>query len=245
MRCLITVARELEQKRRCLFIGEPIVHFSAANLRQLAKSENLHYEHLLDEGLPTAKSLGRFLGFIETTTSDLVGTPDLRIDLHNPLPIELIEKFDLVIDGGVLFWCFDPAFAIKNMYRLLSRRGRIVHITALSGFYGRGYYNIHPRMLLEFYKSNGCRFLLGTSRPRKRISRFFRKIYRNKIHKFSETGWHLVAASARYLSFGESTIAPREPTVIPTNVIGCFAFEKIHVGEPVIPRLVELNAPKK
>ena len=104
-------------------------------------------------------TLGMSLGFRNVDTLDINGKTTINHNLQKNLPQMLIEKYDLVIDAGVLFWCFEPGVALKNIFRMAKKNRLICHITAVTGFFGRGYYNIHPRFFEDFYLLNGCRFM--------------------------------------------------------------------------------------
>ena len=55
--------------------------------------------------------------------------------IHNlcePLPENLPGRFDLVFNGSVLDNIFDPAAALRNITRLLSPTGRVIHIEMAS-----------------------------------------------------------------------------------------------------------------
>src|SRR4051794_17721365 len=44
------------------------------------------------------------LGKVETI--DVFGSPSIVMDLHQPVPPELRNRFDMVIDAGTIFCCF-------------------------------------------------------------------------------------------------------------------------------------------
>lgn len=92
--------------------------------------------------------------FSVVDTVDIAGNPTILHDLAQPFP-STIEKYDFIIDAGTIFHCFDVASALKNVNKILAKDGRIFHISALSGFYGRGYFNLHPKFFQDFYLLNG------------------------------------------------------------------------------------------
>jgi SAM-dependent methyltransferase len=57
---------------------------------------------------------------------------DIVWDLCQPLPAELCEQFDFIINGSCLDNIFDPAAALRNLTRLLRPGGRIMHIERTS-----------------------------------------------------------------------------------------------------------------
>jgi len=93
------------------------------------------------------------LGRVETV--DVFGSPSIVMDLHQQAPPELRNRFDMIIDAGTMFCCFDVATVAKNCFEMLKDDGVIVHQAALSGYYGRCYYNFHPSLFKDLYEQNG------------------------------------------------------------------------------------------
>ena len=147
-----------------MILGSAEVHVSADEYKALV-AETGFFSHSFPDKL-TPFSLGEALGFKLTETLDINGEASITHDLMLPIPASLCDKYHMIIDAGVLFWCFNPGLALDNIYSMLRLDGIAVHITAVSGFYGRGYYNIHPKLLDDVYRLNGCRFIRGIFRQR-------------------------------------------------------------------------------
>jgi SAM-dependent methyltransferase len=113
----------------------------------------------------------RLFGLIRVETVDVAGRPSIRRDLQKPLPPELTNQFDLIIDAGTLFWCFDIAAVLENCLSMLKDQGAMIHVCALTGHFGRGYYNIHPKLFRDFYEQNGFAMLSTEVRVHKQVSR--------------------------------------------------------------------------
>jgi SAM-dependent methyltransferase len=113
-------------------------------------------------------------GLARAETVDIAGSPSIQLDLQGRLPSELGGQFDVVIDAGTLFWCFDIAAVLENCLRMLKDRGEIIHVCALTGHFGRGYYNIHPKMFRDFYEQNGFELFATEIRVHKQMSRLAR-----------------------------------------------------------------------
>jgi SAM-dependent methyltransferase len=103
-------------------------------------------------------------------TVDIAGNPSIRLDLQDTVPPELQGQFDMVIDAGTLFWCFDVPAVLENCLRMLKDRGTMAHICALTGHFGRGYYNIHPKLFKDFYEQNGFEIISTEVRVHKQMS---------------------------------------------------------------------------
>jgi hypothetical protein len=97
----------------------------------------------------------RRMNLARVETLDMGGNPTIRADITVPLAPDLVGAFDMVLDIGTLYWCFDVAAGWRNCIVLLKSRGLIAHYSALSGYFGRGYYNFHPRLFADFYAANG------------------------------------------------------------------------------------------
>src|SRR6266705_1732482 len=57
---------------------------------------------------------------------------DIVADLCRPLPADLENRFDFVVNGSCLDNIFDPAMALRNMTRLMKPGGRIIHVERAS-----------------------------------------------------------------------------------------------------------------
>jgi SAM-dependent methyltransferase len=57
---------------------------------------------------------------------------DIIADLCSPLPSDLENRFDFIVNGSCLDNIFDPAMALRNMTRLLKPGGRIIHMERAS-----------------------------------------------------------------------------------------------------------------
>jgi hypothetical protein len=108
------------------------------------------------------RDLHRFVGVVglqEADTIDLFGSPTIRADLQQPLSDDLRDHYDVVIDAGTMFCCFDVAAVWRNALLMLKTGGTIVHIDALTGHIGRGYYNFQPALFRDLYAANGFEIL--------------------------------------------------------------------------------------
>ena len=228
-----------------LILGDAYIHFNSQSLQMMAKEMEFSLKEIPWELTPL--TLGKSLGFIKVDTLDINGMATITLDLQMQLPHELIEKYDFVMDAGVLFWCFEPGVVLKNIFRLIKKNGLIFHITAVSGFFGRGYYNIHPRLLEDFYLLNGCSYLEATYQTKVRlnvIQKIFDKAARllrfkqemsNRISYCNLPGEVYVHATKHNgIKFARELAMP-EPEEIPNNVVGTFAFKKNKMGEPKGP----------
>lgn len=108
----------------------------------------------IDGGYDSFKSA---LGLNTLDTFDIEGTPTYKVDLNESLeyPVDFSKQYDLIIDSGTLYCCFDIAQAWKNCLNLLKDAGTIIHTSNLAGFFGRGFYSFSPALFFDFYTQNG------------------------------------------------------------------------------------------
>ena len=235
VRLLLWALKGLETRHDLLILGDAVFHFDARTLVGLAKSA----EFTLASGPETLDSFsfGASLGFARTETLDVNGRASLQVDLHQAPPQELLDGFDCVIDAGVLFWCFDPAAAFKSILKMVRPGGMIVHITAISGHYGRGYYNVHPLAFEDFYLLNNCQFVGASFRTRFHVwplaNRILRKLgLRNRVSYVLEPGSaYLAESSFNRISFADSFREPFERNMLPNNAVGVLTYRKLANGE--------------
>jgi SAM-dependent methyltransferase len=70
-------------------------------------------------------------------------------DLNQPIPRELEESFDVVIDGGTLEHVFNFPVAIANCMKMLRTGGHLFLFTPANNFCGHGFYQFSPEL---FYR---------------------------------------------------------------------------------------------
>jgi len=246
------VIRLLKQKPdlprgRLLILGSANVHVSREQYQSLL--QGYQFAPVMIPEVLTPLSLGESLGFQTTETLDVNGEATITHNLMEAVPADLHEKYDLIIDAGVLFWCFNPGLALENILRMLKPGGDVLHITAVSGFYGRGYYNIHPKTLDDFYKVNGCQFLFSSYRSKQFRSSILRRALNRLLallrcrpspisYSRSEDFGQVHFAELKSRSYAFNREAPEaEPHFIPNDILGVFAFRKAMSGASVNPVL--------
>ena len=118
-------------------------------------------------------------------------------------------------------------------------------VTAVSGFCGRCYYNLHPLLVESCYLGNGCEYLLSSYDARPRPVSKLRRIVEllglwqpsHSVSWSSSPGSiYLREGSARALGFGDKLQTP-ESEIVPNNAVGTLAFRKRWNIEPQGPFL--------
>lgn len=81
-------------------------------------------------------------------------------DLNLPVPEQLKEKFDVVIDGGSLEHIFNFPVALKNCMEMIKIGGHYVGLTPCNNFAGHGFYQFSPELFFTAFSSeNGFQTL--------------------------------------------------------------------------------------
>jgi hypothetical protein len=97
------------------------------------------------------------LGLRERTSIDIPGShhaPDRIHDLNTPIPADLRDRFNLVIDPATIEHVFDVRSGFANVVSALRVGGVVIHVVPVYRYNG-GYFSINPCALVDFYKANG------------------------------------------------------------------------------------------
>jgi hypothetical protein len=239
LRTILETVRDETARKRLLVLGDALVHVEPQELTALASETGFQLASTPDRLDPF--TLGDALGFARTETLDVNGRASIDLDLHAPPPPELAEAYDCLIDAGVLFWCSDPGAALRSILTMVNVGGTIIHICAVSGHYGRGYYNVHPLLFEDFYLGNGCEFRVATYRPKFRPRGLLRQLARlarweNEVTRSEQAGdVYLAESTLNRIGFAPRYRAPVESNIVPNNVLGVFVFRKVRSGPIVMP----------
>ena len=109
-------------------------------------------------GLISDQYLFQALGFSECKASDASGyeDADFIFDLNrSETPQELVERWDMVFDGGTIEHVFHVPNAFANIFKFLKLGGRIVHIAPSANHMDHGFYMFSPTLFWNYYTANG------------------------------------------------------------------------------------------
>lgn len=77
-------------------------------------------------------------------------------DMNRPIPNDLEERFDAVLDYGSLEHVFNFPVAIANCMRMVRDGGHFLSVTCANNFMGHGFYQFSPELFFRlFRKENG------------------------------------------------------------------------------------------
>lgn len=81
-------------------------------------------------------------------------SPIILHDLNEPVTDELVDRFNVVIDGGTLEHIFDVRQTLENVVRLCRVGGHVVHLNPCV-FLDHGFFGLNPCLYHDFYRANG------------------------------------------------------------------------------------------
>ncbi|MHB9027043.1 MAG: hypothetical protein ACYC7E_23145 [Armatimonadota bacterium] len=159
---------------RVLTLGKQDIYVTAARLQALAQQfgyplaavepATLHPKaELAAQGYLADTTFFTALGFTECRSLDFADFEgaDILFDLNSPtVPDELLESCDVIIDGGTLEHVFHLPNALANLFRLLKKSGRIIHLSPSSNHLDHGFYMFSPTFFYDYYSVN--RFTINT-----------------------------------------------------------------------------------
>lgn len=113
-------------------------------------------------------------------------------DLNLPVPEQLKEKYDVVLDGGSLEHIFNFPVALKQCMEMLKIGGHYIGLTPCNNYTGHGFYQFSPELFLRafspengfetldivLYEEDGVNIWYKISEPEKRYRRI---TFQNKV----------------------------------------------------------------
>jgi SAM-dependent methyltransferase len=109
-------------------------------------SENLKH------GLPPyADSFFQTLGAAKIDSIDADAYQDSSIvhDMNLPIPPDLHQQYDCVVDGGTLEHVFAFPTAIRNCMEMVKPGGHLILLTPANNFFGHGFYQFSPELFFR------------------------------------------------------------------------------------------------
>jgi SAM-dependent methyltransferase len=102
------------------------------------------------------ETLFKRLGFKNVWSMDCSGYEKCKIihDLNLDVPADLLNKFDLIFDGGTSEHIFNLPKVLENYNKMLKAGGRIVHVLPASNFVDHGFYMFSPTLFYDYYSAN-------------------------------------------------------------------------------------------
>ena len=154
-----------------LQLGRQDLHFSQSQLEKWAQSKAFGLSKAPKEEKTAAKGplsvdlddveFFSMLGFESVASADFSDyeNPSMTLDLNQPVPTELHERFDVIFDGGTMEHCFDTFQVPRNIFSMLKKGGRIIHSSPSNNHVDHGFYMYSPTLFADYYSANNWKFL--------------------------------------------------------------------------------------
>lgn len=150
-----------------LQLGRTLVFFTDRELDRLAELEGVelqpgpgelsHDPALAAQGCISDRTFFTRLGLGEVASCDVSSYEgaDFVVDLNEPLPGELCNRFDLVFDAGTIQHVFHVPRFLANVHEALREGGRAVFsATPTHNMVDHGFYTLSPTLLSDYYRAN-------------------------------------------------------------------------------------------
>lgn len=115
--------------------------------------KNIALESIIDED-GFSDSFFKALGFDEISYMDISDYEGANIihDLNKPVPNNLLEKFNLIVDGGTLEHIFNVPVALENLSKMCAADGHIIGFNPCNNWPGHGFYQFGPEIVWSFWR---------------------------------------------------------------------------------------------
>ncbi|SRR6266568_401252 len=153
---------------RVLTLGRQTTAVTPARLRailedcgvSLGTNNGADFERRLADARWPFEEFLQLLGADEVLACDASSYEGAAIvhDLNEPVPAQLHERFETVIDGGTLEHVFNFPVAIESAMQMVKAGGRLFIITPANNYFGHGFYQFSPELFYRVLSAeNGFR----------------------------------------------------------------------------------------
>lgn len=146
----LTFSDAINLAKKAKFQYHPPTHI------QLSFNDELKNSNYIDD-----TTLFHLLGFNEVHSVDVSAYEQSTFvhDLNKPVPSELHQQYDVVLDGGTLEHIFNVPQVFKNIHALLKEDGVIIHASPSHNNVDHGFYMFSPTLFSEYYTTNVYKIL--------------------------------------------------------------------------------------
>ncbi len=168
IRLLAQTVKKRGISENILTLGVQGVQAKYEELASQLNAEDFEYKHLSNDqvvidNITQWKNtvhqdvLFKMLGFTNVESLDYFSdeNPTHIVDLNQPIPEFLANRYDLLYDGGTMEHCFDTKSVLTNCVKMLKVGGVIAHHVPMSGSIDHGFYQYSPTLFFDFYEENG------------------------------------------------------------------------------------------
>ena len=105
------------------------------------------------------KNIFNIMGAQSYTDIDLFGEPKIVMDLAEPFPSAMQNKYDFVCDIGTIEHVINPFQALENVVFSLKPGGGCLLFSPANIAINHGYYTLQPQLFSDFFKQRGFRIV--------------------------------------------------------------------------------------
>lgn len=158
---IIECTRENE-KRNVLCLGKQLLGYSVGELLDSKKKYNHNVNLDFFTNFDRKQKLDQEIFFksigyenIDTLDFDDYEGANIIFDLNDEkTPSSLLDKYDLIYDGGTLEHVFNISNALKHLTRMTKVNGLIFHSNPCNGYIDHGFFQISPTLYFDYYLAN-------------------------------------------------------------------------------------------
>jgi len=151
-----------------LTLGKQNLFVSPIRLERLLKKHGLLSERYRQDTVPALTDQPRYmvdpllsyLGASSVSAMDHSTYEGANVihDLNQPIPENLRNRFDFIVDGGLLEHVFHFPNAIRNCMEMVRVGGHLCIMTVANNYFGHGFYQFSPELFYRIFTSaNGFR----------------------------------------------------------------------------------------
>lgn len=169
IRVLLHENKRAKLKGRILSLGRQDIFVTRPQLIEIMQEFGLkpvrHADRLLSRKESEGKRefisdeyLFQAMGFSECRSLDASSyeDADFIFDMNKAeTPADLVNQWDIVLDGGAIEHIFHVPNVMANIFRMLKVGGRIIHMAPSSNHMDHGFYMFSPTFFWDYYMANG------------------------------------------------------------------------------------------
>ncbi len=123
-------------------------------------------------------------------------------DMNLPIPDNLKNKYDTIIDSGTLEHIYNIPQALENVSFLCKTGGQIIHILPANNFCGHGFWQMSPELFFSLYSNkNGYKdtevFLVKVHDPRHNFYKVIKPKSGDRVNIYSKDGLFVCVRTIR------------------------------------------------
>lgn len=187
---LILESKRIPFKGVVLELGRQGIAFDYETLQKIAQQNTYKLKEVSDITLSHMQVFSKknyiddkcffsALGFSKVLSMDFSDyeSANILFDLNaSETPAELMNSFDVIVDGGTTEHVFHLPNAMKNITNMVKVGGRIIHMVPSNNYVDHGFFQFSPTFFLDYYSVN--KFEINTI-----------ELFRQS--KFDEASWNI------------------------------------------------------